>query len=78
MKAIRAAKSYASLLFMVVDVVHSRTEILITGLEEEVAQALVRRLASPHSVMMGGVKSRKKRAKPLLPRVARLWKDGTG
>jgi inorganic pyrophosphatase/exopolyphosphatase len=74
MKAIRADKGYAALLFMVVDVVHSQTEILITSMEEEVAEDLGQRLASPHSVMIGGVMSRKKQVVPILPRIARQRK----
>ncbi len=75
MQALRAEKGYVSLLFMVVDIVHSQTEILIVGLEEMVAEALGQRLASPHSVMIGGVMSRKKQVVPILPRVARRWKE---
>jgi manganese-dependent inorganic pyrophosphatase len=74
MKALRAEKGYAAMLFMVVDIVHSQTEILIAGLEEEVAEALGQRLASAHSVMVGGVMSRKKQVVPILPRVARRVK----
>jgi manganese-dependent inorganic pyrophosphatase len=75
MKALRAEKGYAALLFMVVDIVHSQTEILVTGMEEEVAKAFGQRLASPHSVMMGGVMSRKKQVVPILPRVARQRRE---
>jgi manganese-dependent inorganic pyrophosphatase len=71
MIALRGEKGYAALLFMVVDIVHSQTEILIAGLEEEVAEVLGQRLVSPHSVMLGGVMSRKKQVVPILPRVAR-------
>jgi manganese-dependent inorganic pyrophosphatase len=71
MLTLRAEKGYAALLFMVVDIVHSETEILIAGMEEEVAGALGQRLDSPHSVMMGGVMSRKKQVVPILPRIAR-------
>jgi manganese-dependent inorganic pyrophosphatase len=71
MKLLRAEKGYASLLFMVVDVAHSQTEILIAGLEQEAAGALGERLASPHSVIVAGVMSRKKQVVPILPRLAR-------
>jgi manganese-dependent inorganic pyrophosphatase len=71
MQALRAERGYASLLFIVVDVAHSQTEILIAGLEREVAEALGERLISPHSVMIGGVVSRKKQVVPILPRLAR-------
>ena len=71
----RAEKGYASLLLMVVDIVHSQTEILIVGLENEVAEMLGQTLDSPHSLTMGGVMSRKKQVVPILPRVARRWKQ---
>jgi manganese-dependent inorganic pyrophosphatase len=74
MKSLRAEKGLASLLFMVVDIVHSQTEILIAGLESEVAEAFEEQLASPHSILMGGVMSRKKQVVPILPRIARKWK----
>lgn len=77
MKALRAEKGYAALLFMVVDIVHSQTEIFIAGMEKTVAEALGQRLTSPNSVMIGGVMSRKKQVVPILPRVARQWK-GSG
>jgi manganese-dependent inorganic pyrophosphatase len=73
LKALRATKGYAALLFMVVDIVHSQTEILISGMEEEVADALGQHLASPHTITMGGVMSRKKQVVPILRRVARKW-----
>ncbi len=74
MRALCGEKGYAALLFMVVDIVHSQTEILIAGMEEQIAEALGQRLASPHSVMMAGVMSRKKQVVPILPRLARQWK----
>jgi len=73
MVAIRGEKGYVALLFMVVDIAHSQTEILIVGLEQEVAEALGQRLASPHSVMIAGVMSRKKQVVPILPRIARQY-----
>jgi manganese-dependent inorganic pyrophosphatase len=77
MLALRAEKGYAALLFMVVDVVHSQTEILIAGVEEEVAEALGQRLDSPNSIVMGGVMSRKKQVVPILPRIARQYAAST-
>jgi len=70
MKALRAEKGYASLLLIVVDIVHNQTEILIDGMEKEIAEALSEPLLSPHSVIMSGVVSRKKQIVPILPRVA--------
>jgi manganese-dependent inorganic pyrophosphatase len=74
MKSLRAEKGYAALLFMVVDIVHSQTEILIAGMEEEVVEAFDQRLTSTHSLILGGVMSRKKQVVPILPRLARRWK----
>jgi manganese-dependent inorganic pyrophosphatase len=71
LQILRAERGYAALLFMVVDVAHSQTEILIAGLEREVAEALGERLVTPHSVIVGGVMSRKKQVVPLLSRLAR-------
>jgi len=70
MRALRAEKGYASLLLIVVDIVHNQTEILIDGMEKEVAEALGEPLLSPHSVIMNGVVSRKKQIVPILPRIA--------
>ncbi len=70
MKALRAEKGYASLLLIVVDIVHNQTEILIDGMEQEIAAALGEALLSPHSITMSGVVSRKKQIVPILPRVA--------
>lgn len=76
MKELRAGRGYASLLFIVVDIVHNQTEILIAGQEKEIAEALGEPLVSPHSVIMAGVVSRKKQVVPSLSRVAHQWKAG--
>ena len=75
MTALRGEKGYAALLFMVVDIVHSQTEILVAGLEEEIAETFGQPLVAGHSILMGGVMSRKKQVVPVLPRVARQWKS---
>ena len=72
MRELRAEKGYTAVLLMVVDVMHSQTEILIAGMEEAVAEALGLPLASPHSVVVNSVMSRKKQVVPILPGVARL------
>jgi manganese-dependent inorganic pyrophosphatase len=77
MLAIRAQRGYAAFMFMVVDIAHGETEILLAGLEEETAQALGQSLATPHSVVLSGVMSRKKQVVPLLPRLAARWKERT-
>jgi len=74
MKAIRSQRGYASLLLMIVDIVHGETEILVEGMEQAVAEALGQSLVAPHTVIVGGVLSRKKQIVPILPAVARKWK----
>jgi manganese-dependent inorganic pyrophosphatase len=75
MLAIRAQRGYAAFLFMVVDIAHSETEILLAGLEQEAAQALGQPLTTPHSIVLSGVMSRKKQVVPILPRLAARWKE---
>jgi hypothetical protein len=75
MHAIRSQKGYAFLLLMIVDIVHGETEILIEGMEQAVAEALDQPLVAPHTVIVGGVLSRKKQIIPILPLVARSWKS---
>ncbi len=74
MKLLRAERGYGSLLLMVVDLVHSETEILIAGMEQAAADALGQPLATPQSVVVGGVMSRKKQVVPMLPRLVQLVK----
>jgi manganese-dependent inorganic pyrophosphatase len=76
MSALRAERGYAALLFIVVDIVHNQTEILIDGMEKEIAEALGEPLISAHSVLMPGVASRKKQIVPVLSRVTRQRKPG--
>ena len=76
LRALQAEKGYAALLFMIVDIVHSQTEILIAGWEKEVAAALNHPLVTPHSVLVEGVMSRKKQVVPILPQVVRAIQDG--
>lgn len=75
MKIIRAESGFASLIFMVVDIVHSQTEILIVGMEQQVAETFGQDLVSANSITIGGIMSRKKQVIPTLPRVARQWKS---
>lgn len=51
-------------------------EILVVGMEQEISEIMGKRLASPHSILMDAVMSRKKQVVPVLSRVARLWKAG--
>jgi manganese-dependent inorganic pyrophosphatase len=75
MTSFRGERGYASLLLMVVDIVYSQTQIPVVGMEDAVATALDQPLASAHSIMVGGVMSRKKQVIPALPRVARAWRQ---
>lgn len=74
MQTLQGQKGYASLLLMIVDIAHSETEILIQGMEQAVAEALGQPLVAPHTVIVGGVLSRKKQIVPILPAVARKWR----
>ena len=74
MGSLQKQQGYASLLLIIVDIVHGETEVLVQGLEEAVAEALGEPLLAPHTVMMPGVVSRKKQVIPILPRVAARWK----
>lgn len=74
MKLLRAENGYGSLLLMVVDLAQGETEILFVGMEQAVADALGQPLATPNSVVVGGVMSRKKQVVPILPRLIHLAK----
>jgi inorganic pyrophosphatase/exopolyphosphatase len=67
MKQIRADRSFASFLFVVEDIVHGQTEILIVGVEQQVAEAFGQDLSAPHSITLGGIMSRKEQVIPALP-----------
>jgi manganese-dependent inorganic pyrophosphatase len=69
MRRLRADRDYAVMLFIVVDIRRDESEILIAGHEEAVAEAFERELASPHSLVLPGVISRKKQVVPLLPHI---------
>jgi manganese-dependent inorganic pyrophosphatase len=69
MKQLRADRGYAVMLFVVVDIRKEESEIFITGQEEAVAQAFEQELATPHSIVLSGVVSRKKQVVPLLPHI---------
>lgn len=69
MRALKRERGYASVILMVVDIAHERTEILIEGYEREIAEALGRALEEGHRVEMPGVLSRKKQIVPLLPSI---------
>jgi len=69
MKRLRTDRGYTIMLFLVVDIRRDETELFIAGQEEAVAGAFERELASPHSIILPGVVSRKKQVVPVLPRI---------
>lgn len=44
MKTLRGEKGYASLLLVVVDIVHSQTDMFVVGMQQEVVEALGQRI----------------------------------
>ncbi len=74
MRRLAQERGYTSFLFMIVDIIHMRCHLLISGAEQAVAEALGRPLeADGHSLIVEGLVSRKKQLVPLLPRIqARL------
>lgn len=69
MRALQRERGYASVILMVVDIAHERTEILVEGYEREVAEAFGRPLEEGHRIEIPGVLSRKKQVVPLLPAI---------
>jgi manganese-dependent inorganic pyrophosphatase len=69
MQNLRADRGYAAMLFVVVDIRRDETEILVAGQEQAVAEAFEQDLASPHSIILSGVVSRKKQVVPVLPHI---------
>jgi len=69
MQRISQERGYASLLFMLVDIINMECRLLIWGGEYAVAEVLGASLeADGHSVVVEGLVSRKKQLVPLLPR----------
>jgi manganese-dependent inorganic pyrophosphatase len=70
MQRIVQERSYASFMFMIVDIITMRCHLLIWGAEQTVAEALNTRLdKDKHTVIVEGLVSRKKQLVPLLPRI---------
>ncbi len=70
MHRIVQVRGYTSFLFMIVDIIHMRCHLLISGGEQAVAEALGVPLETDgHSVMVEDLVSRKKQLVPLLPRI---------
>ena len=70
MRRLAQERGYTSFLFMIVDIIHMRCHLLISGAEQAVAEVLGRPLeADGHSLIVEGLVSRKKQLVPLLPRI---------
>jgi manganese-dependent inorganic pyrophosphatase len=70
MRQLAQEHNYASFLFMIVDIINLRAQILISGGEYAAAEALgVPLEPDGHSVVVEGLVSRKKQLVPLLPRI---------
>ena len=79
MQRIAHEQNYASFLFMIVDIINMRCDLLIAGGEHAVAEALHTPLeADGHSVVIEGIVSRKKQLVPLLPRIQGLLSGKIG
>ncbi len=79
MQRISQERSYASLLFMLVDIINLESRLLIWGGEYAVAEVLGASLeADGHSVVVEGLVSRKKQLVPLLPRFQAAISGKTG
>lgn len=68
MERLRLERGYLSVLFMLVDLGHERTEVLVSGAEEAVARVFEQPLVDGR-ITLPGVWSRKKQVVPLLPAV---------
>jgi manganese-dependent inorganic pyrophosphatase len=79
MQRISSERGYTSFLFMIVDIINLRCNLLIHGGEFAVAEALgVPLEPDGHSAIVEGLVSRKKQLVPLLPRIEGLLSGKTG
>jgi manganese-dependent inorganic pyrophosphatase len=79
MQRISQERGYASLLFMLVDIINLECRLLIWGGEYAIAEVLGASLeANGHSVVVEGLVSRKKQLVPLLPRFQAAMSGKTG
>ena len=79
MQRIAQERGYASLLFMLVDIINMQCHLLIWGGEQAVAEVLgVPLEPDGHSVIVEGLVSRKKQLVPLLPRIQAAMTGRTG
>ena len=79
MRRIVYDRNYTSFLFMIVDIIHMRCSLLISGGEPAVAEALgVPLEPDGHTAIVEGLVSRKKQLVPLLPRIQQTLSSKTG
>ena len=70
MRQLAQERGYSSFLFMIVDIINMRTNLLISGGEQAVAEVLGAPLEPDgHSVVAENLVSRKKQLVPLLSRI---------
>ncbi len=78
MQKLAHERGYSSLLFMIVDIIHLRSHLLVWGNEYSVAEVLgVPLEADGHSLIVDGLVSRKKQLVPLLGRIKASMSDRT-
>jgi manganese-dependent inorganic pyrophosphatase len=76
MQRMRQEQSYASFLFMIVDIINMRCQLLVCGAEQAAADAFGAPLEGDgHSIIVEGLVSRKKQVVPLLPRIKAALED---
>ncbi|HEX4203302.1 MAG TPA: putative manganese-dependent inorganic diphosphatase [Ktedonobacteraceae bacterium] len=79
MQHIAQERNYQSFLFMIVDIIQMRCQLLISGGEEAVSEVLNVPLEHDgHTVLIDGMVSRKKQLVPLLPRIHASLPGKTG
>ena len=78
MRLLAQEHGYTSFLFMIVDIIHMRCHLLISGAERAVAEVLgVPLEVDGHSLVVEDLVSRKKQLVPLLPRIQAALSETT-
>lgn len=78
MRRLAQERGYTSFLFMIVDIIHLRCHLLVSGAERAVAVVLgVPLEADGHSLVVEDLVSRKKQLVPLLPRIQAALSETT-
>jgi manganese-dependent inorganic pyrophosphatase len=70
MRARQERRGYTALLFMILDIPHEQTEILVVGQEQRLAEAFGQPLADGCVRRFPGILSRKQQVVPVLARMA--------